>query len=311
MAQLADVLIQKNKIDGSPKVDPSSTIRLFQPDPVDGLTLADIFVREVVQNIFDLSSDVANTIYDVRAKFEEVVLDQSHLSELKVLVGARGVKKLAKYWALTKCNESSGLHKLINGDSVPCVIVSDYTEATNNSRKGMWGSIDPLHYNESDEETSVFHDYCLATGYGAEYKKKGGGTVGGHGIGKVANAITSKDHFTVVYTYTNETNQDGSVGVHKCIGLGVDEHKDQSDMTNADFEEFGRTTGWLYIANHHSRDQNNPRELRGEAAIRLAACFGIEPRKPGDFGTTMCVFNSKVRLNEVIDTYHRYFGPAH
>ena len=303
------VIVQKDSGTGF-AADPSTFVRDFQPNDKDGLSEADVFVREVVQNILDLSSPEEREL-DVKAVFEEKVINKDHLGLLKSLLGKDDLDKLNRYGKLIAgSKERSGFNEFLDGKEIPCVVISDHTENTKSPQKGMWGTVDPHGLNVKQDSKSTLERYCVSIGY-SDPNKGLGKSVGGHGIGKVANALASKDKFYVLYTYTNEENKDGSIGVHKCIGLGVDEHREKHHMSASDFKYFNATTGHMYLSACGFHGEDFPFELRGEEAKKLASSFGIDVREKGDYGTSMCIFNCRFGVDEITDSYHKFFFPAH
>lgn len=308
-----DVIIEGQRRDGRADPDMSALLRAFSVEPeVDGLYVSDIFVRELFQNIFDLASDPNAGKYDVRAEVEEVTLNAAILPCMEEALGGReNLDKLAEYRRYRSSEGSgNGFDSLLEGEEIKCTIVSDFTADCASKTKGMYGTSDPRHFGLSDStDKSTFERYVLAAGYG---DKAHSGSVGGHGIGKIANIIASRDNFVVVYTYTNE-EEEGAAGAHKCICVGFDEHLDGASKGGSEaYKKYGPTTGAMYVGHHHSvSGKDGVRELRGELAKKLARAFGILPRDDGDFGTSICVFNSKISLGQIRDSYHKWFYPAH
>lgn len=314
MTESAKLIVQSQVSDGTPIYDSSGMLRAFSLDTEnDLLTMSDVFIRELFQNILDLSDDLDTGVYNVAAKVEDVFLGPEFLPRISGALGGEGeLERLRKYLSLhSKDGHETGLDRVFYGGRVHCTIVSDYTNGTSHSALGMHGSTDPGVFNtQSDGAKSVWERYVLATGYSEKFSSRSGG---GHGLGKIANIMASLDHFVVVYSYTNEES-DGGKGVHKCICMAVNEHAEPaSERGRQIIEEFGHTTGSMYIALPHSTNGKNGgiRETRGELAKELASAFGIEPREEEDFGTSICIFNSPLKMADLRASYHKFFFPAH
>jgi hypothetical protein len=273
------LIIQRYGVHGYRQDPIASLTKTFQPKT---LSPADIFVRENVQNAYDLRSDPGKRYIDVDINFTEIHLSSDHFSLMTKLFDPESMEKLKSQM---ESNGKSSLNELESGSTIRCTQISDHVGKVSGSNKGMWGSM--------EDTKSVFYYYMSSEGY----SDKSVGAVGGHGIGKLSNHHVSKDHLFILYTYTNEKVA-GSPGTHKCIAHGIGRHE-------------GDNTGRWYLCGESRKYPKQPSELVGDQAKQMCAAFGIEPRSGTDYGTTICVFNSTVSLKEVRDSYHFNFFPAH